>query len=113
MKTRKKYINTKWDVIEYDVWGNAKDGYEVNNAFRCGEIELRIPVTVYNQGTPNEFEGAYPTDVQIRKALLCNPRIRIECDGDDVNIYVNHATTSYPLGELRCVSHASLSPVKQ
>ena len=23
----------KWNVVNYDVWGNAKDGFEVNGAF--------------------------------------------------------------------------------
>jgi hypothetical protein len=24
----------KWDLIEYEVWGNKKDGFEINNLFR-------------------------------------------------------------------------------
>lgn len=28
----------QYEVITYDVWGNARDGFEVNNAFRSGVI---------------------------------------------------------------------------
>lgn len=31
----------KYEIISYDVWGNARDGFEVNNAFHTGEfVEL-------------------------------------------------------------------------
>jgi len=107
----RKYVNTVWQCKEYDVWGNAKDGYEVNDVTRSWEVELRIPVTVNNAGTPQEFESAFPTDAQIREALGLR-RIKLDLDGDDLNIYVNHATDGYPCGELYCTSHESLSPVR-
>lgn len=28
----------KWRWYEYDVWGNKKDGYDVNQVFRTSEI---------------------------------------------------------------------------
>ena len=31
--------------------------------------------------------------------------------GDDVNIYVNRERDGYQIGEMRCVSHSSLSPI--
>jgi hypothetical protein len=108
-----KYINTTWQTATYDVWGNEKDGYEVNDVYRGREIELRIPVTVNNPGTPQQFESAYPTDRQIREALDCKPRIRLTLDGDDLTIYADHESSGYPLGELHCVSHESLSPVRE
>lgn len=34
----------KFEIISYDVWGNPKDGWEVNNAFHTHEIiEVKIP----------------------------------------------------------------------
>ena len=30
----------KLRVIQYDTWGNEKDGYEVNNLFEVGIIEI-------------------------------------------------------------------------
>jgi hypothetical protein len=37
---RQNPAGNTWSVWEYDVWGNAKDGYEVNNRMRVGKIEL-------------------------------------------------------------------------
>ena len=109
---KRKYIDTAWIVANYDVWGNAKDGYQVNNVYRHGTVDLRIPVYIYNQGTEREFKEAFPTDKQIREALNVKPRVRLDLDGDDLNIYANHESTHYPLGELRCISHESLSPIR-
>ena len=108
-----KSITTKWAVRDYDVWGNAKDGYDVNDVRGRGEIELRIPVTVNNAGTPHQFLSAYPTDRQLRDALGIRARVRIDKEGDDVTIHVNAQKDGYPCGELRCLSHKSLSPVRE
>ncbi len=111
---RHKYVDTTWEVRTYDVWGNRKEGYEVND---CSIAErdrpMRLRVQVNNVGTPHEFESTYPSDTQIRQALDIKPRVNLSLDGDDLTIYVTHESTSYPLGELHCTSHASLSPVRK
>ncbi len=38
---------------------------------------------------------------------------RIDTDGDDLTIYVERERDGYPIGEMRCISHASLSPVRK
>ena len=108
-----EYIDTTWEVRTYDVWGNPKDGYEVNDTYRfkAGEVTIRCKVEVNNASTPQEFLSAYPSDSQIRRALSLR-RFKIETDGDDLNIYVNRAKDSYPCGELYCTSHESLSPIR-
>lgn len=106
-------IKSTWEIADYDVWGNVKDGYEVNDVYRRGTIDLKIPARRYNVGTEQEFVSAYPTLKQIREALDIKPRIRIETDGDDLVIYVNARKDGYPLGELRCISHQSLSPIRK
>ncbi len=108
---KQQFVNTVWEVVTYDVWGNERDGFEVNAAYRHGTVELRIPVTVNNVGTPREFSSACPTDKQLRQALSLRP-IQIETEGDDLTVYVNAARNGYPCGELRCISHASLSPIR-
>jgi len=108
---RPRYVDTTWEIRSYDVWGNAKDGYEVNNSWRIGEVTIRCKVEVNNAGTPQEFLSAYPSNSQIRKALGLG-RFKIETDGDDLNIYVNRARDSCPCGELYCTSHESLSPIR-
>ena len=104
-------IPSLWEVRTYDVWGNARDGYEVNDSYSHGRHEIRIAQTVYNFGTPQAFVGAGPNDRQIRQVLNC-PHVHIDMEGDDLTLYVNRKRDGYPLGELHCVSHESLSPVR-
>ena len=108
MKHRR--INTRWEVWSYDVLGNAKDGYEVNDRYKEYEsYEINCRVEIANPGTIRAFEYCSPSNYAIRKALgITSPR-RIETDGDDVTIYVD--IWGYPIGELRCISHESLSPI--
>ncbi len=109
LKPAPKYVDTTWELRTYDVWGNAKDGYEVNDTYRAGEVTIRCKVEVNNAGTPQEFLSAYPSDSQIRRALSLR-RFKLELDGDDLHIYVNR--DGYPCGELYCTSHESLSPIR-
>jgi hypothetical protein len=110
-QSRRQYVDTTWELRTYDVWGNALDGYEVNDSYRIGQTDIRIVVEINNAGTTQEFLSAYPSDSQIRQALNLR-RFKLELDGDDLNIYVNRAKDSYPLGELYCTSHESLSPIQ-
>lgn len=107
----KPTIATVWEVWTYDVWGNARDGYEVNDRYcHSREYPIRLTVEVNNPGTPQAFESAYPSDRQIRQAF--GIRCRCETDGDDLTIYVNRERDGYPIGELLCQSHESLSPIR-
>lgn len=107
-----KYIETTWKPYTYDVWGNAKDGYEVNDRYGHSEVTLRLKVEIANPNTLQAFEYATPTDKQLRETLNVKPRVKLHTDGDDLTIYVNHASTGYQLGELHCTSHKSLSPIR-
>ena len=76
-------IVDKYTLYTYDVWGNARDGFEVNNRYhRADDIEL----------------PECPSDKDIRKAL--GIKVAIETDGDDMTIYVNRASNGKPLCEL-------------
>lgn len=157
-------LKTIWSLRTYDVWGNAKDGYEVNDSWDAGEVELRIPQTRHNIGLAmltyrcrdigygvesgncwgewgetdsagkrefrrtdgtvlylfpdevlkdesREFISAYPSDRQIKRAF--GVTCRIDTDGDDLTIYVTRERDGYPIGEMHCESHESLSPVRK
>ena len=42
-KIMKKRIEQKmetWEVHSLDVWGNAREGWDVNAAYRAGEVEI-------------------------------------------------------------------------
>lgn len=108
-----KTIETTWEVWTYDVWGNAKDGYDVNDR-SCYDREypMTLKVQVNNPETELEFLSAYPTDKQIREALGVG-KVRLDFDGDDLTIYVNRESDGYPLGELHCTSHEALSPIRE
>lgn len=106
-----KRITTTWEIATYDVWGNARDGYDVNDVYRQGSVTLVLTVEKFNEGTPQEFESASPTDRQLRRVFGLG-RIQLDTDGDDLAIYVNRARDGYPIGELRCTSHKSLSPIQ-
>ena len=97
-------VRTVWECWEYDVRGNAKDGYEVNDRYCIArEHEIRIKPEVCNPGSRNEFLNVFPSDKQIRQALNIAPRVRIEVDGDDRDLYVTAACSGYPLGEMHRV----------
>lgn len=104
-------ILTTWNLTTYDVLGNAKEGYEVNDAYRGGEIHLRIPQTQFNVGTPHAYIGAHPTHRQIKLAFGVTCQINI--DGDDLHVMVTRRRDGYPIGELSCISHVSLCPVRK
>lgn len=106
-----KTITTRWKMWTYDVLGNARDGYDVNNRYGHGEHELELAVETANAGTQHAFEHAFPTDKQIKG--LFGVRCKIETEGDDVTIYVNRARDGRPIGELNCVSHESLSRIRE
>lgn len=112
LTTHPKYVTTTWELRSYDVWGNSRDGYEVNNTFSAGEVTIWCKVNVNNPGTPQEFISAYPSDSQIRRAMGLN-RFKLDLDGDDLTIYVNRERDGYPCGEMFCTSHESLSPIRK
>lgn len=105
-------ILTTWEVWTYDVWGNAKDGYDVNDrSCRARALPLRLKVEINNAGTPAEFRSASPTDRQLCKVFGAYGGF--DTDGDDITIYVSRKRDSYPIGELHCTSHESLSPIRE
>ena len=102
-------ITTVWECWTYDVWGNARDGYDVNDRScfdRAAEVTLVLETR--NPGTSRAFDSAAPTNRQIRQlfGLTC----RFKTDGDDTTIYLERKRDGYPIGELYCTSHESLSP---
>lgn len=109
MKT-KKTIVTSWDLRTYDTWGNSEDGYDVNNVFSAGSVSLRLRVERNNPDTEHEFLSASPSDYQIKRVF--DVGCAIDTDGDDMVIYVNRARDGYPIGEMHCTSHDSLSPIR-
>ena len=104
-------VETTWECWTYDVWGNAKDGYDVNDR-SCFErnLKLTLDVETCNAGTEHEFQCAAPSDAQIKESF--GLRCKFTTDGDDRYISIERERDGYPIGEMYCTSHESLSPIR-
>lgn len=98
-----------WQVWTYDVWGNATDGYEVNDCCKIASThELTEHETLYNAGTRGEVSCWDISHKDIIDALgLVNDTelgIEVEVEGMDENVlHVELAEDGFPLGELHRV----------
>jgi hypothetical protein len=103
------------EVATYDVWGNARDGYEVNDVYRSSD-EVRIPARVEVSNVPRfpvpagSASFSCPvvltfllTDRGIRDVLGIPARTAIEVDGDDIHHYVTRERDLYPIGEITII----------
>ena len=108
---KNKTIKTVWELWEYEVWGNRLDGYDVNNRFCMNrQYVINLKVQKANEFLPSEFTFATPSDYQLKKAFGVS--CAIDTTGDDMIIYVERESDGYPIGELCCMSHESLSPIR-
>lgn len=103
-------IETTWRLISYDVWGNARDGYEVNDCRDQGTVEIIAEIVPMNAGTPHEFPHADIADKAIKAACGIHPNVRITTDGDGEHIYITRDRDGYPLCELHLESPDDLDP---
>jgi hypothetical protein len=93
-------MNRKYKLINYDVWGNKNDGWEVNDAHFTGiEIELS------ENFTDKELKTAlYKSGFATQGILMA----KISCDGEpDYTLYVNLEAKAYgskPFCELRSIN---------
>ena len=78
---------TAWS---YDVWGNKRDGYEVNDRSKIGTFTL----------SPRTLKSDKAFVRWVKRTLGIKPRVRVTLDGDDKTIYVEHKSSGYPLGEI-------------
>ncbi|MDP3939777.1 MAG: hypothetical protein Q8R92_16795 [Deltaproteobacteria bacterium] len=87
----------KFTLWTYDVWGNARDGFDVNDRYKHGDIAIRCKREVFNAGTPCEFETFNPTDLQLSRAAGFS-RVSWETHGD--GYYTATTANGRPVGEL-------------
>ena len=93
----------EFEIVTYDVWGNAKDGYEVNDCRKQGTVE--IPESVF------EFKGADDIgkmDSRLMKALrkadvFDRTQTRsVEIEGEpSYTLYFTRRKDRYPICERR------------
>lgn len=100
--SKKETRLVKYRLWSYDVWGNPRDGFEVNDRYPCAEIEL--PAQRMSSGhwhVPNvAVVKALKADGWIKKNIRYQS---IEIGGEDeYTLYVNYGPTCRPEYELEC-----------
>lgn len=101
----------------YEVWEGEGGGWEAAAAHVVDDhLVLDLIVRTQQTGAPwdavkGEYAYAEISEQQIREALGCQGE-QIEIDGHDVYVSVARRKDGYPIGELHCLSHESLSPIR-
>lgn len=70
-KMKQKYAPFKireYRLWTYDVWGNARDGFDVNDRASHGYVTVKCRLEIFNAGTAQEFATWEPTDRQLARA---------------------------------------------
>ncbi len=101
------------EVRTYDVWGNAKDGYEVNDSYRSGTHELPARVFVSNlPSAPKSLDGSSASHPEIvvhfevseREILrLFGPGHEIDDSADSGGYEVVRRRDQKPVGRVEVV----------
>ena len=82
-----------YKILDYDVWGNAKDGYEINDVYST-------------QHTIEINELCYLNNIikKLKDIDYLNPKTRTKFEIDDYNygtIYITRKRDGLPICELR------------
>jgi hypothetical protein len=80
-----------WSVWSYDVWGNKRDGYEVNNRSRICRIEGPVDPSDKQALRMAKVGGLLKPSVRLKSLVL---------DGDEGYITFTARRDGCPLGEL-------------
>lgn len=82
-----------YNIYTYDVWGNEEDGFDVNDRFKLGTLELSDADVNSDSRLANRLkENGFVKETTTTSDL--------EIDGDKYTLYVNEASNGYPLFEL-------------
>lgn len=71
----------RYAIRSLDVWGNEKDGYEVNQSYNTG-LEIEVAEDCSDTDLQNAVGEHYPTI----------KRMKVSFDGDGDLINIDHAT---------------------
>lgn len=87
-----------YELWTYDVWGNTRDGFDVNDRYYQGTITIKVKPTRLNVGTEHEFVLYEPTDRQLNRAIGGRG---LEWEGEaDYGIYASNRRDGKPVCEL-------------
>lgn len=81
---------SQWNIITYDVWGNAEDGYDVNDAHGSGSIQLE---------GEEHFDDAVVLQKLIEQGYFNDDveEDHLSFDGDEDIVYINDAVDGKPI----------------
>ena len=88
--TRDPAMST-WRVFSLDVWGNPRDGFEVNDRSGIGSIQLN------DDATDAQIVRALKDAGIMRKTVRMN---QLRIDGDDMLIFIDQARDARPVFQL-------------
>ena len=93
----------RYRAWSYDVWGNARDGFDVNDRYDHGHVDIRCKRQVYNAGAAHEFAAYDPTDRQLSRAVGARG---VEWDGEsDYTLYATQRRNGRPICELEFIEY--------
>lgn len=80
-----------WKIYTYDVWCDDGDGFEVNDRYDRGSLEL--PEDASDEAIVQAVKdfGVFASGALVEE---------FELDGDDSVVYINDIVNGYPLCEL-------------
>jgi len=72
----------------YDLWGNENDGWEVNDRYDRGLVEVIQEETIYNRGSEHEFVSWECSKESLKEAVAAI----VDLDWEGENEYTLYAT---------------------
>ena len=79
----------EWRFWAYDVWGNKREWYEVNDRFEIDKVYIDDSI----------IENKKKLSSLIRK-IYGLKKIQLSFDGDDNVIFIEAMRDGYPIGEM-------------
>ena len=92
-----KFKVRKFKIWTYDVLGNARDGFDVNDRYGQGYVTIKCKREDFNVGTTIEFSTYEPADRQLSRAAGF---YRATWDGQEGTYYAEYSRNGLPIGEL-------------
>lgn len=95
-KRRQRKGREEWDVISLDVWGNAQDGFEINDMRRAGTVMLP------KDATKAQIVRAMKRENWLKSSVR-SARIEVDDFGDDEygQIALEDSKTGEPIYHLK------------
>jgi len=101
---KKQYVDTEWQITYFDVTGNPVRGYDIHGM--VGSNNAKIKMTVDARG------ATQLTPFQVKRVVSDLRYLPVRLTETCELTYIAYVYTC-PLVELLCVSHTSLTPLKE